>query len=174
MASGCPTLSRMEKSGAKAASAEDLQAEQDRRALQVMLEYVCSATRADGCAVSLNQGGAHAMQASVGKAPPPDSAPHPAAAMREECQRTGAVVDCVDTASDPHGIVDAGACGRMGIGAVVAAPVCAKGRTVGVLEMYSAQAYNFMGDDVDVLKRVADVIGAVIYRRRIPQGLTGC
>ena len=83
--------------------------------------------------------------------------------MREECLRSGAVVDCVDTASDPHGIVDAEACGRMGIGAVVAAPVCVGGRTVGVLEMHSALAYNFMGDDVEVLKRVADVIGAVNF-----------
>lgn len=156
----------MEEGGAKAAfAAEDLQAEQDRRALHVMLEYVCTATRADGCAVTLNQGSARAMQASVGTAPPPDSAPHPAAAMREECLRSGAVVDCADTASDPHGIVDAEACGRMGIGAVVAAPVCVGGRTVGVLEMHSALAYNFMGDDVEVLKRVADVIGALICKK---------
>jgi GAF domain-containing protein len=155
----------MEEGGAKSASAaEDSQAEQDRRALHLMLEYVCTATRADGCAVTLNQGGARAMQASVGETPP-DSAPHPAAAMREECLRTGAVVDCVDTASDALGIVDAEACGRMRIGALVAAPVCVGGRTVGVLEMHSAQAYNFMGDDVDVLKRVADVIGALICRK---------
>ncbi|MGA2001687.1 MAG: GAF domain-containing protein [Terriglobales bacterium] len=165
MASGCPTLSRMEEGGAKAASAEDLQAEQDRRALHLMLEYVCTATRADGSAVALNQGSAHAMQASFRTTPPPDGAPDPAAAMRAECLRTGAVVDCADTASDARGIVDAEACGQMKIAAVVAAPVCVDGRTVGVLEMHSAQAYNFMEGDVEVLKRVADVIGALVCRR---------
>ena len=72
------------------------------------------------------------------------------------------MVDCEDTASDPRGIIDAEACGRMGIAAVVATPVCVEGRTVGVLEMHSAQAYNFMEGDIDVLKRVADVIGALI------------
>ncbi|MBZ5509993.1 MAG: GAF domain-containing protein, partial [Acidobacteriia bacterium] len=108
---------------------------------------------------------ANALQASVGSAPQPDSAPHPAAAMREECLRTGAVVDCVDTASDARGIIDAEACGRMEIAAVVAAPVCVEGRTVGVLEIHSALAYNFMEDDVEVLKRVADVIGALICRK---------
>ena len=39
------------------------------------------------------------------------------------------------------------------------------GRPVGVLEMHSALAYNFMEDDVEVLKRVADVIGALICRK---------
>jgi GAF domain-containing protein len=155
----------MEEGGAKAASAaEGLQAEQDRMALHVMLEYVCSATRADGCAVTLNQGSAHAMQASVGTAPAPDSAPHPAAAIRAECLRSDAVVDCTDTASDPRGIINAEACGRMKMAAVVAAPVRVEGRTVGVLEIHSALAYNFMEDDVAVLKRVADAIGALICR----------
>ena len=154
----------MEAGGAKA-GAESLQAEQDRKALQLMLEYVCAETRADGCAVTLNHGSANALQASVGSAPQPDSTPHPAAAMREECLRTGAVVDCVDTASDARGIIDAEACGRMEIGAVVAAPVRVEGRTVGVLEIHSALAYNFMEDDVEVLKRVADVIGALICKQ---------
>jgi len=155
----------MEEGGAKAASAEGLQAEQDRKALLLMLEYVCTATRADGCAVALNQGSGNALQASIGSKPESDSAAHPAAAMRAECLRTGAVVDCVDTASDARGIVDAEACGRMKIAAVVAAPVSVDGRTVGVLEMHSAQAYNFMVGDVEVLKRVADVIGALICRK---------
>jgi GAF domain-containing protein len=155
----------MEAGGAKAVAVESLQAEQDRKALQLMLEYVCAATRADGCAVTLNQGSAPALQASVGTTPQIDSAPHPAAAIRAECLRTGAVVDCVDTASDARGIINAEACGRMGIAAVVAAPVRVEGRTVGVLEMHSAQAFNFMGGDIDVLKRVADVIGALICKQ---------
>ena len=161
----CPTLSRMEEGGAKSASAERPQAEQDRRALHLMLEYVCTATRADGCAVALNQGSANALQASIGSTPPPDTAPDPAAAIRAECLRTGALVDCEDTASDARGIVDAEACGRMKIAAVVATPVRVEGKTVGVLEMHSALAYNFMEGDVDVLKHVADVIGALICRQ---------
>ena len=160
----CPTLSRMEAGAAKSASAESLQAEQDRMALHLMLEYVCTATRADGCAVALSQGSAHALQASFGSTPQSDSAPHPTAAIRAECLRTGAVVDCTDTASDARGIINAEACGQMKIAAVVAAPVSVDGRTVGVLEMHSALAYNFMEGDVEVLKRVADVIGALIYR----------
>ena len=152
----------MEAGGAKAVAGESLQAEQDRKALQLMLEYLCTETRADGCAVTLNQGSDHALQASFGSTPQPDTSPHPAAAIRAECLSTGAVVDCEDTASDERGIVDAEACGRMKIAAVVAAPVCVEGRTVGVLEMHSAQAYNFMEGDIDVLKRVADVIGAMI------------
>jgi GAF domain-containing protein len=161
----CPTLSRMEEGGGKAVAGEDLQAEQDRKALQVMLEYVRTATRADGCAVVLNQGSGNELQASTGNTPQADSGPHPAAAIRAECLRTGAVVDCEDTAADGRGIIDAEACGRMKLAAVVATPVCVEGRTVGVLEMHSALAYNFMEDDVEVLKRVADVIGALICHR---------
>lgn len=155
----------MEAGGAKAAAAEDLQAEQDRRALHLMVEYVCTATRADGCAVALKQGSADALQASFGTTPQPDTGPHPAAAIRAECLRTGAVVDCEDTASDPRGIINAEACGRMKIAAIVATPVRVDGRTVGVLEMHSALAYNFMEGDVEVLKRVADVIGALICKK---------
>jgi GAF domain-containing protein len=155
----------MEAGDAKAAAAEGLQTEQDRKALQLMLDYVCTATRADGCAVVLNQGSAHALHASFGSTPPSDSVPHPTAAIRAECLRSGAAVDCEDTASDPRGIINAEACGRMKIAAVVATPVCAQGRTVGVLEMHSAQPYNFMEDDIEVLKRVADVIGALICRK---------
>jgi len=164
MTAQCPTLSRMETGGAEAPAVGELQAEQDRKALLLMLEYVCTATRADGSAVTLNQGSAHELQASFGTTPPPGTAPDPTAAMRAECLRTGAVVDCTDTASDARGIINAEACGQMKIAAVVAAPVSVDGRTVGVLEMHSALAYNFMEDDVEVLKRVADVIGALIYR----------
>jgi len=137
----------------------------DRKALHLMLQYVCTTTRADGCAVALIQGSAHEVQASVGTTPPSDGALHPTVAMRAECLRTGAVVDCVDTASDARGLVDTAACGQMNIGAVVAAPVSMDGRTVGVLEVHSALAYNFMEDDIEVLKRVADVIGALICRK---------
>jgi GAF domain-containing protein len=165
MTAQCPTLCRMEAGGAEAASAEGPRAEKDRKALHLMLEYLCTATRADGCAVALNQGSAHALQASFGNTPPPDTAPDPAAAIRAECLHTGAVVDCADTASDPRGIINAEACGRMKIAAVVATPVCVDGRTVGVLEMHSAQAFNFMEGDIDVLKRLADVIGALICRK---------
>ena len=155
----------MESGGAKAVAAEGSHAEQDLKALRLMLEYVCTATRADGCTAALNQGKADALQASFGSAPQPDSTPHPTAAMRAECLRTGAVVDCEDTASDGRGMIDAEACGRMRIAAVVAAPVRVEGRTVGVLEMHSALAYNFMEGDIDVLQHVADVIGALIYRK---------
>jgi GAF domain-containing protein len=154
----------MEAGGAKAVAAEDLQAEQDRKALHLMLEYVCMATRADGCAVVLNQGSGDGLQASFGRTPPPDSAPDPTAAIRAECLRSGAAVECEDTASDARDMIDAEACGRMKIAAVVATPVCVESRTVGVLEMHSSQSYNFMEGDVEVLKRVADVIGALICR----------
>ena len=162
----CPTLSRMEAGAAKSASAEGPQAEQYRRALLLMLEYVCTATRADGCAVALNPGSAHALQASFGNTPQPDSAPHPAAAMRAECLRTGVVVHCKDAASDPR--TDPEVCRQMGIASALVVPIVVAKKTVGILEVFSGQADNFLESDIEVMQRVADVVATLICRNGSP------
>jgi GAF domain-containing protein len=153
---------RMETTGATPASAAAGQAEQDRRALQLMLEYACTETRADGCAATLNCG-ATILQAGVGLGGHAANLPEAVAAIREECLRSGQVVDCQDTASDPR--TDAESCRTAGIGACVAVPVRVAGKTVGVVEVHSAQAYNFMEGDVETVQRVADVIAALVWRK---------
>jgi GAF domain-containing protein len=150
----------METTGATSASAGGSQAEQDRKALQLMLEYACTETRADGCAATLSRGGT-LLQASAGIRPA-SNVPDPVAAMRAECLRTGETIDCQDTASDAR--IDAEACGKAGIGAFAAIPVKVEGKTVGVVEVHSAQPYNFMEPDVETVKRVAEVIAALVWR----------
>jgi putative methionine-R-sulfoxide reductase with GAF domain len=52
----------------------------------------------------------------------------------------------------------------MRIGSVLVAPILADAKVVGVLEVFSSQPDNFMEPDTGTLQRVADVIGAMIYR----------
>jgi GAF domain-containing protein len=152
----------MDPGGAKPAVVEGSQADQDRKALLLLLEYVRSETRADGCAAALNNGTAVVAQASTGLAPQVGAILHPDAGLSGECLRTGKVVECTDTAADSR--TDAEACRQMGIGSVLVVPILAEEKTVGVLEVFSSQPNNFMDGDTATLQRVADVIGAMIYR----------
>ena len=52
-----------------------------------------------------------------------------------------------------------------GIGAYFVVPVRAEGKTVGMVEVHSAQPYNFMEPDIETAKRVADVIAALVWRK---------
>jgi len=154
----------MDAGGAKPATFEGSQAEQDRKALLLLLEYVRSETRSDGCAAALNDGTAIVAQASTGLGPQVGAILHPDSGLSGECLRTGRVVQCPNTASDSR--TDAGACRQMGIGSVLVVPILAEGKIVGVLEVFSSQPDNFMEGDTGTLQRVADVIGAMIYREK--------
>jgi putative methionine-R-sulfoxide reductase with GAF domain len=152
----------MDAGVAKPAIFEGSQADQDRKALLLLLEYVRAETRADGCAAALNDGTAVVAQASTGLSPQAGAILSPDSGLSGECLRTGNVVQCANTASDPR--TDAEACRRMRIGSVLVVPILADGKVVGVLEVFSSQPDNFMEPDTGTLQRVADVIGAMIYR----------
>jgi GAF domain-containing protein len=152
----------MEATSAVPEFEEGSQAEQDRRALQSMVEYLCTTTRADRCVATLNAGSPGVLRASAGLAILSGSAADPFAILREQCLHSGKLVDCEDVASDKR--LNAEACRGSGIGAFVAAPVTLNSQARGVVEMHSAQAFNFMQYEIEVLQRVADAIGALICK----------
>ncbi len=153
----------MESGSAKPEVVEGSQAELDRRALRSLLEYVRSETRSDGCAAALNDGTAVVAQASTGIAPQVGAILDPNSGLSGQCLRSGVVVHCPNTASDPR--TDPEACRQMGIASVLVVPILVDGATVGILEAFSSQPDNFLEGDTAAMQRVADLIGALIYRK---------
>ncbi len=156
----------MEASSAKPVAADGLQAEQDRRALQLMVDYVCTETRSDGCAIALDNGAAVVAQASTGIAPQVGAVLRPDSGLSGECLRTGMIVHCKATASDSR--TDPEVCRQMGISSVLVVPILVQEKTVGILEVFSGQADNFLESDIEMLQRVADVVAALICRASSP------
>jgi len=136
----------------------DTQQEQDRRALHSMLEYLCSTTRADRCVAILKPNSPSALHVTAGQ-PLPATA-DPLVPLRNECLAMGKVVDREDVKLDRR--LNAAACSRIGVAAVVIAPVMLDGRTMGAVEMHSSQMHNFMQYELEIMQRVADAIGALI------------
>jgi diguanylate cyclase len=156
----------MEAGSANPVAADGLQAEQDRRALRLMVEYVCTETRSDGCAIALDKGTAVVAEASTGIAPQVGAVLHPDSGLSGECLRTGVIVHCKDTASDSR--TNPEVCRQMGISSVLVVPILAQEKTVGILEVFSGQTDNFLDSDIEVLQRVADVVAALICRNGSP------
>src|SRR5581483_11297071 len=103
------------------------QEEQDRRALHSILEYLCVTTRADRCVAILRPNSPFALHVTAGQ--PLSGNADPLMPLRNECLAMGKLVDCEDVRSDKR--LDADACHRIGVAAVVIAPVMLDGRTMG-------------------------------------------
>jgi GAF domain-containing protein len=115
-------------------------------------------TRADRCVAILKSNSAAAVYVVTGQ--PLTRNTDPLLPIRNECLSMGKVVDCEDVRSDKR--LNADACRRVGISAVVIAPVMLDGRPMGAIEMHSSQLHNFMQSELEIMQRVAEAIGALI------------
>ncbi|MGB9197426.1 MAG: GAF domain-containing protein [Terriglobales bacterium] len=96
-------------------------------------------------------------RASVGDpAPPPGSEVDVKSGLSGECLRTGAIVSCADTESDPR--VDPEICRALGIGSFMAAPIFADFRVVGLIEIFSPYPHSFASTHETVLERLAELV----------------
>jgi diguanylate cyclase len=73
-----------------------------------------------------------------------------------ECVRTGKALRCDDSENDPR--VDAVTCGRLGVRSILAAPIQYERDIVGVIEVFSGDAFAFDEGDVAVLQRLAQTV----------------
>jgi diguanylate cyclase (GGDEF)-like protein len=74
------------------------------------------------------------------------------------CVAEGRVLRSDDTAADPR--VDAEACRRVNARSMLCVPLVHRGRTIGVLKVYSPKAYNFTDGDVETLELLSALIAA--------------
>lgn len=129
------------------------------QALALIVERVRNVTCATGAALALENGGQIVCRASSGNAPAVGVIVDPESGLSGECLRTGGVVRCDDTETEPR--VDALVCRRLELRSIVIVPVLVQRRPAGVLEAFSPQSHTFNSGDELVLRRAADLVAEI-------------
>jgi GAF domain-containing protein/PilZ domain-containing protein/Sel1 repeat-containing protein len=134
-------------------------------AVQLIVSRTQALLRASGAALALSDEapGFMVCRASAG----PDAPPVGARLQVEygfsgECVKTGSLLRCDDTETDSR--VDPESCRALGIRSILAAPVRAADKSIGILEVFSPQPGYFKNGDSNVLLRLAETVVAAVNR----------
>src|SRR5512146_456259 len=126
-------------------------------ALRQISKKVRSLTRAGGAAIALTQNGNMVCRARTGLIAPPIGSPLDVnSGLTGECLRSGKALRCDDSETDTR--VDAETCRRLGVRSILAAPIQYERDIVGVIEVFSGDAFAFDEGDVAVLQRLAQTV----------------
>jgi TonB family protein len=132
-------------------------------ALALVVERTRSVTRATGAAVALEDRGSVICRASSGNAPAIGAHLDPNSGLSGECVRSGEIVRCEDTETDPR--ADRLVCRKLDLRSIVIVPIRIQGRPSGVLEVFSSRPHAFQSNDVLLLRRVADLVAGIAIRQ---------
>jgi putative methionine-R-sulfoxide reductase with GAF domain len=146
-------LSRMDAVREKVlASADDPAA-----ALNLIAGCAREWTGARGAALALRSGEEMICRARSGEmAPPLGAAVDVSHGLSGECVRSGQMVSADDTENDAR--VDRETCRVLGICSILAAPILADSRVVGLLEVFSPRAHAFKKEHAAVLNQLAETV----------------
>jgi len=128
-------------------------------ALQRVAERTQALLRASGTAIALADADPEFMvcRASAGLDAPPVSARlHVGSGFSGECVRKGVLLRCNDTELDPR--VDRESCRALGIRSILATPVRAGEKSVGLIEALSSQPFAFSEPDERALQKLAEIV----------------
>jgi N-acetylmuramoyl-L-alanine amidase len=129
--------------------------------LQLVAARAIAITGADGVAIALAKDQAIVCRASTGEiAPDPGARLDPASGFSGACLLGGDTVRCDDSEDDPR--VNAAACRALGARSMIAVPLCAKRRVVGLVEAFSAEPHGFNESDVKSLNLLGELILSAI------------
>jgi len=131
-----------------------LQFSQDA-ALQMIADYTLELFSAAGVAIALQRGQDVLCVASAGQAPAVGAILSTDAGVSGECFRTGEIVRCGDSHSDPR--IDASIRRTLGFRSVVVLPIKKEKQLVGILEVLGATPYQFRDDDLSALQEISDL-----------------
>jgi N-acetylmuramoyl-L-alanine amidase len=125
--------------------------------LQLVAERALAITGADGIAIAMAEADAIVCRASSGAVAPDAGARlDPNSGFSGACLVSGRIVRCDDSDTDSR--VDAQACRRLGARSMVAVPLAARQRVVGLVEAFSSEPYGFNDSDVRSLSLLAELI----------------
>jgi putative methionine-R-sulfoxide reductase with GAF domain len=125
--------------------------------LQIVADRAVEVTGADGLAIALAENDEIVLRAGAGTVRPDSGARiDRASAFSGACIRTAQIVSCDDTETDAR--VNRQACRRLGTRSMVAVPICAQSRGIGLLQAFSAQPFGFSDGDVRNLNRLAELV----------------
>ena len=128
-------------------------------ALQRVAERTQALLRASGAAIALADADPEFMvcRASAGLDAPPVSARlHVGSGFSGECVRKGVLLRCNDTELDPR--VDRESCRALGIRSILATPVRAGEKSIGLIEALSSQPFAFSEPDERALQKLAEIV----------------
>lgn len=126
-------------------------------ALRLIVKKVRSLTRATGAAIALTQNGQMVCRARSGLiAPPLGTLIDVNSGFTGECLRSGKALRCDNSETDSR--VDAETCRRIGVRSILAAPIQYERDIVGIIEVFSGDAFAFDEGDVAVLQRLAQTV----------------
>src|SRR5437667_4922590 len=129
--------------------------------LRLVAARARSITGADGVAIALAEENAIVCRASVGSiAPDPGVRLDPNSGFSGACLLSGQPVRCDDSETDER--VNARACRTLGARSLLAVPLSAKQRIVGLIEAFSTETYGFNDSDVRSLNLLGELILAAI------------
>lgn len=141
-------------------------------ALALVVERVRNVTRATGAALAIEDGDSILCRASSGNAPPVGARMDPNSGLSGECVRTGEIVRCEDTETDPR--ADRIVCRKLELRSIVIVPIRIHGRPAGVLEAFSSRAHGFHSSDVLLLRRISDLAAGIAVRQpEMPSAFSG-
>jgi N-acetylmuramoyl-L-alanine amidase/putative methionine-R-sulfoxide reductase with GAF domain len=130
--------------------------------LRLVAMRAISITGANGVAIALVKENAIVCRASAGKiAPDPGIRLDPNSGFSGACLRNGQTVRCDDSDNDSR--VNAQACRILGARSMVAVPLTAKSRVVGLIEAFSSKTHGFNDGDVKSLNLLGELILAAIH-----------
>ena len=130
--------------------------------LRLVAARAAAITGADGVAIALVKDDAIVCRASTGKiAPDPGIRLDPNSGFSGACLREGHTVRCDDSETDSR--VNAEACRVLGTRSMVAVPLTARGRVIGLIEAFSAEPHGFNESDVKSLNLLGELILAAIH-----------
>jgi N-acetylmuramoyl-L-alanine amidase len=129
--------------------------------LQLVAERALTITGADGVAIALAENDAIVCRASAGViAPDPGMRLDPNSGFSGACFRSGQIVRCDDTETDPR--VNVQACRRLATRSMVAVPLAGQYHVIGLLEAFSDEPYGFNDSDVRSLNLLSELILAAM------------
>lgn len=128
-------------------------------ALQLIAERAHALVSASGAAIALVDINPDFMvcRASSGPdAPPVGARLHVGSGFSGECVQKGLLLRCDDTEVDPR--VDPESCRALGIRSILATPVRAGEKSIGLIEAFSTQPHAFSQSEERVLQKLADIV----------------
>jgi putative methionine-R-sulfoxide reductase with GAF domain len=125
-----------------------------RHSYREIVEQALQATHAAGAAIALKQRGELICRAATG-----DFACEIGKMINAQtgftgvCASSGTMQLCSNTALDPR--VDAGACRKLGVGAIIVVPLVRQDRCLGLIAIFSRRPYAFGMRDLQALHELA-------------------
>src|SRR5438128_2204388 len=131
--------------------------------ISIIAERAQALTGATGAAIALRKGDEIVCRARTGRTAPDLGVRLQAnSGLSAESVRTGEVLLCDDTESDPF--VDLASCRRLGVRSILVAPLRQFRRTLGIFEVLSSAPHAFDHTDATTMQFLASMTVAAISR----------